>query len=1475
MPHINRIRVNNVKYNFGTQSYEDFMLKPFGHNMLYDLANGGGKSVLMLLMLQTVLPNCSLDDKQPVEKLFRTGDGSQTIHSLIEWKLDEADVLHGFRYMTTGFCARKASNAEEGSRETASIEYFNYCIFYRDYNANDIRNLPLVKDKEKITYTGLRRYLKELERDSSLIVKVFDRKGEYQAFIADYGLYESEWEIIRGINKTEGHVRTYFETNYRTTRKVVEDLLIEEIIQRAFRIRGGQESEDSMSKTLLDMKDKLLELSRKKNEIGNYDRQMELLKAFEERLDVLREVYERMSGLRRDITSLYRLADSMERRSGERVQSAEKRLEELAQELKHLNEKIDTARYIEDRTRTRQMESRMLQLQKKTVADRTALEAGKADLALRESMNDFLEYQEEKSKRDETAVELSAMKSEKSTLLEQVQRLTFFMKKELARQQREMGAELSALDTKYNSLRIRIRTMDERERELSGRVAVSTARMEEQNRRKAELSARLAENKRKTGLLVMEESDRLKEAHARELTGIDERLAGQAEREETLRTDLEKVKAQLISCRVELKQLEGEQTLAADFMERYQNEKNKAEKLLEVYGARDYERLCEQIRERDMEVRAELKRQNTLAEQLLGSLERMQDENWGGFLAEPADAEQIREYISVRHGKKVQTGREYLAGLPEGQREELLREYPYLPVSFVTDGGIPELFEDAGLRAGKFGGAMFAVIKEAALRNRRELAKEEDIALFSRDFGGMLEEGAQEKEQGRLRAELSEAQYRIRRLKDQQETYREDEDFLRHFIFNYEEKIQEYRREKEEKDKRRNGLKEQETELAAQTEQMQTELAALTQSDRDLIARSAELKQEILVLVQIADDFAQYQELESALVKTGQEKQESERGREEARQLADGMEKEAEQVNARRGAIRQKLLQSERVWKEKYQKYDVPGEYGECTLTPEELEAELNGKRMAYEQEHAQEEDKNRLLQSYVTAMNRCLRSIGNRGISMSTLYEMDGRSEIFGTEESELAKLREELRKGEKALAVQQKELERVSGEWNRLHGKTGQLENELQERYGGTMELNLSEDEVEEYIENNRSRMERLAMEEQEQRALCRELAQESVLLADMRKDIERMAKSSRIVLEQGQQEEIDTQKAGVLKEQFRKLEEEYERRSSELKKRQDEFVKNRQKVIDTLVMLDGASLAEEMKESIVLPEDAQETARMIQSLNEVRECLALEKSRVESGIEDIISLKENFEDQCLQRCINIKTELDRLPKLSKITLDGEQIPMISLQIPYVREEFYRERMSAYIDEIVSNTDQFKDNTERMKYIRSALSFKKLFSIIVTDMNMIKLSLYKRERIREQSRLLRYEEAVGSTGQSQGIYIQFLIAIINYITNINSGKSDNTGLYKVIFIDNPFGAAKDIYIWEPIFELLRTNQVQLIVPARGTTPAITGRFDVNYILGQKLVGGRQQTVVVDYRSSIDTDETEYIPLQYEQEAFDLFSFT
>ena len=51
---------------------------------------------------------------------------------------------------------------------------------------------------------------------------------------------------------------------------------------------------------------------------------------------------------------------------------------------------------------------------------------------------------------------------------------------------------------------------------------------------------------------------------------------------------------------------------------------------------------------------------------------------------------------------------------------------------------------------------------------------------------------------------------------------------------------------------------------------------------------------------------------------------------------------------------------------------------------------------------------------------------------------------------------------------------------------------------------------------------------------------------------------------------------------------------------------------------------------------------------------------------------------------------------------------------------------------------------------------------------------------------------------------------------------------------------------------------------------PAITGKFDVNYVLGQQMVGNRQQTVVVDYTSKTSQEELEYQDITYQQATFD-----
>ena len=133
-------------------------------------------------------------------------------------------------------CTKEGRSDQRGGGGSLSsaIEYFNYCIFYNEFNDYDILNLPLVNGKERITFKGLKELIKRLQAESNrkLSVKIFENsKSEYQVSLQAMDYIGESVNIIRGINKTEGHVRTYFESNYRTSRKVVEDLLIEEIIQ--------------------------------------------------------------------------------------------------------------------------------------------------------------------------------------------------------------------------------------------------------------------------------------------------------------------------------------------------------------------------------------------------------------------------------------------------------------------------------------------------------------------------------------------------------------------------------------------------------------------------------------------------------------------------------------------------------------------------------------------------------------------------------------------------------------------------------------------------------------------------------------------------------------------------------------------------------------------------------------------------------------------------------------------------------------------------------------------------------------------------------------------------------------------------------------------------------------------------------------------------------------------------------------------
>ena len=117
MPRISRIRVTNIQYDYAKKQFPDLILDFAEKDALVLLTNGGGKTLLLQLIMQVVLPNERLQGRRIVELLQSS---KYTGHVAVEWLLDSSGGQKD--YVCTGFCF--SSSADDQFR------YFNYLFDY-------------------------------------------------------------------------------------------------------------------------------------------------------------------------------------------------------------------------------------------------------------------------------------------------------------------------------------------------------------------------------------------------------------------------------------------------------------------------------------------------------------------------------------------------------------------------------------------------------------------------------------------------------------------------------------------------------------------------------------------------------------------------------------------------------------------------------------------------------------------------------------------------------------------------------------------------------------------------------------------------------------------------------------------------------------------------------------------------------------------------------------------------------------------------------------------------------------------------------------------------------------------------------------------------------------------------------------------------------------------------------------------------
>lgn len=252
MPQISKIRIVNFNFNDGNRLIADELFdfadssNKKALNTLINLKNGGGKSVLVQLMLQPIHPKAKTNDRK-IESFFTRATDHCFV--VIEWLKDNSNER-----LLTGIAM--ASGDSNGSEESVGrpVKYYTFLSEYSDYMGKyNIISLPLSKKENGSFVAAAFEDIRKLARSSADKLKIYssDSGKDWRNDLADYGIIQEEWtHIVEKVNSVEGGMTKFFE-GYRDSKQLLDRLLIP-TIEGKFGQSTGKEEDSSLETMLLD-----------------------------------------------------------------------------------------------------------------------------------------------------------------------------------------------------------------------------------------------------------------------------------------------------------------------------------------------------------------------------------------------------------------------------------------------------------------------------------------------------------------------------------------------------------------------------------------------------------------------------------------------------------------------------------------------------------------------------------------------------------------------------------------------------------------------------------------------------------------------------------------------------------------------------------------------------------------------------------------------------------------------------------------------------------------------------------------------------------------------------------------------------------------------------------------------------------------------------------------------------------------------
>ena len=210
MAKISKIRFVNFTYNDNRHIYDQTFDFYNGEDTLINLQNGGGKTVLVQMMMQPIIPKQKLKDR-----LFKSyfANSKAPVYIMIEWILDDSS-----KRVLTGIGIKKV-HSKSIEDESENLKIVTFISEYEEENKFDIKNIELLEEERGIVrlleYDKVIRMLSNAEKEGNK-VWVFrwdlaDDKKEYARRLLAYKINQLEWKnLMVRINEAEAGLNSFF-----------------------------------------------------------------------------------------------------------------------------------------------------------------------------------------------------------------------------------------------------------------------------------------------------------------------------------------------------------------------------------------------------------------------------------------------------------------------------------------------------------------------------------------------------------------------------------------------------------------------------------------------------------------------------------------------------------------------------------------------------------------------------------------------------------------------------------------------------------------------------------------------------------------------------------------------------------------------------------------------------------------------------------------------------------------------------------------------------------------------------------------------------------------------------------------------------------------------------------------------------------------------------------------------------------------